>query len=442
MGIWDLLPLAVAGLILHITTVWIARRLLRRSKDDDKSARGDEQRSGSKRDEQRQAQASTANLLRAFKPATKAAPVAASALARRKAELQRKATAEAKPAAAPVAPTDDDSLATKQPIESLDFTQQLSLADLMPKAPVAEAPAAQPLGPTPVLGKQDAEEVGLTLVLDTAELMKSITGAAPPPPPPMPELTDAVLEPGAIDWTAALDGIDTFAGEAEQPAFFAAPQIGAKPLDLTQPVALSSTAGATREATRNALPVAPLAALPTPPDADDGAPLNEPAGWSEPRYALVQTSDSFRAIAIAHDDIQSARCAFEALGAARHGIADPMHRALMFGACSAYARPFIAKPGHPPLLDAEWTTFERREHADAHRELLMLRARLVDGADVRDDDIVTVEDGEETGDFAIRSNAFAPSRLQAYAAVCAALEARLLDRLSELAEPEGLAAAA
>lgn len=439
MGFWDLLPLGVAAVVVYLATTLIARVVLRRvrgRKAAEAAAAANERRHGERRQPQDRRQgdrrAATADATPRAKSGARSEP-------------PRRATPPAVPVA-PVAPEVPASAAAKAPkerIESLDFT-------VAEAAALVEASGEDlPVVPSAV-NRSEAEDVGLTLVLDTAELMRSIAGKAPPPP-----AAPAPTEAAPVDWAAALSGIRPLAGEAAKPAFFEAPQVDAPTLDLTQPVPVAPA--------RGALPEPPRGNLPEPPDLVPAAALSTSQAMrfadekpiiegptidlyvdAEPELRVVATSEVFRRFAVAHDDIQTARSAFEELMTLRRSIADPVHRALVFGACAAYARPFLGKPGQAPTLDIEWASFADREHAEAHIELLLLRSRLLDGTDPEDEEIVVVA-GDEDGDvaegaFAIRSTVFRRDRLPAYAKLCTTLEARLHERLAELAEPEELTA--
>jgi hypothetical protein len=429
MGFWDLLPLGVAAVVVYLTTTLLARVVLRRvrgRKAADAAAAAADRRQGERRQPQDRRQAERRSH------AVEAAPRAKTGA---RSEPPRRPALPTAPIA-PEAPAQAAAKPTKERIESLDFT-------VAEAAALVEASGEDlPVVPSAV-NRSEAEDVGLTLVLDTAELMRSIAGKAPPPP-----AAPAPAEAAPVDWAAALSGIRPLAGETAKPAFFEAPRVDAPTLDLTQPVPVAPPRGALPEPP-DLVPAAALSTSQAMRFADEKPVIEGPTidlyVDAEPELRVVATSEVFRRFAVAHDDIQTARSAFEELMTLRRSIADPVHRALVFGACAAYARPFLGKPGQAPTLDVEWATFADREHAEAHIELLLLRSRLLDGTDPEDEEIVVVAGGEgedevAEGAFAIRSTVFRRDRLPAYAKLCTTLEARLHERLATLAEPEELPA--
>jgi hypothetical protein len=353
-------------------------------------------------------------------------------------------------------------------IESLDFTlddkQALGepTAIEMTSVDLPVAPLEFESGPT------DAESIGATLLMDHEELLKAIRGKGPTPPSTLPPVADATgpttnlamareAEPPAAgnDWTAALDGINDWQSPAQEHSFFTAPQTSRDmattqlfrlhpPIDPNADPRKSPVAASTDEAVKYAAPdlVLPDFSLPNAPAAPAAAA--KPAASKAVRTVAKKPTkkrdpdaiehNEFRALAVAHDDIQSARVAFEELLEQDAGAADPIYRALVFGAIVAYARPFLGAEVHPLLAELSNPRF-----AVAHEELLDAQHRLIEVRDPSDDQVVRLHrgDGSDEGDggsFAVRTDVLNASRMPVYVALCNYLEARLLDRLQALAD--------
>ena len=371
------------------------------------------------------------------------------------------------------------------PIPSLDFTLDETVYPGM--AAVELSGMNIPVSPLAMADSTDADEIGKTLLLDTEELLRAIRGGGTSLPPmsslspvssmshestarfapsvavvtapfdfelpqtpldfstahfstahfstaplsqplplPLPEMPDTV--PGATpDWTRALDGLNDWtsaAPEAAPATFFSAPMQG-RDMATTQMFRVDSLTGA---------------AAPAPASVPASAPASVPASVPQgnapnivPSVALTPASaDEFHVLAVAHEDIQSARVVLEELMELSAGAADPIFRALVFGAIVTYARPFLANPNHPVLAN-----FSSARFAHAHQELLEARHKLIDQPNPLDDQLVRVpRDGAPADDpdatYAVRTDILILARLPIYIALCNFLELRIVERLEQI----------
>ena len=343
------------------------------------------------------------------------------------------------------------------PITSLDFTQDDALTP--GNAAVATLGIDMPVSPLAMASSDDADEIGKTLLLDTEELLRAIRGgstgnsavgalggAGPAAPAlhrslrtaPDPSLSTSVSSFGAaavagspdnanesIDWTEALDGIPDWSAASPvvpAPSFFSAPQHG-RDMAITQMFRPD--------------PPALAHALPTAAPEDTLLDFRLPEALAATAIASISSHtptedrDEFHLLAVAHEDIQSARVALEELVELTAGPADPIFRALVFGAMASYARPFMSAAHHPAL-----GRFPNARFCSAHEELLEARRRYLDRRDPRDDQLVRVpREGagpEDDATFAVRTELLNHTRLPLYIELCNFLEMRLVEQLQQI----------
>ncbi|MEO7402790.1 MAG: hypothetical protein ABIU95_03880, partial [Burkholderiales bacterium] len=302
--------------------------------------------------------------------------------------------------------------------------------------------------------------------------------------------------PASEDWSAALDGIKDWQIEATTPSFFSAPQAG-RDMGTTQAFRLDqSTLTAPKAPATSFAPAVGSPALDSPVNAESSSatefaapdlqlpdlvhqpkaraapaarsgpvgsiPVGSiPRGANESFHESPQERDhlrehfahrpgrskpiervrvesieheEFRDLAIAHDDIQSARVVFEEVRQMFGGAADPIFRALVFGAIVSYCRPFQRLSQHPALAAFSTPRFRK-----AHQELAVAHQRLVLENDTGDDEVVRMfRDGageEDDGmSFAVRTSLLNEQRLPLYIALCQALEMKLLEHLQVIGE--------
>lgn len=362
-------------------------------------------------------------------------------------------------------------------IQSLDFT--LDDRDPMGDTAIVDIVTLQvdvPKDDTSP-GPDGQADIGATLVLDTEELLKAIRGGPPTAPSEPVALTTAQTPPaGPPDWEGAMAALRDSSGPADASGSFFDTSAAGRDMGTTQLFRLEGPL-------TSAPPVAAEAATGGPGSSPVSASVDASAEFAAPdlvlpdfslpefattagkqaldrgarsvherkprarsaesprrraaaaRRTAVDIGAAFHRLAVAHDDIQAARVAFESLLDTGDDPSDPSYRVLLFGAIVAYTRPFQSGDADPLALE-----FSSERFAMAHEELLEARERLLRAAEEADDQVVRLDPaagdaGESETAFAVQTDLLNDARLPMYVALCNFLEAQLLELLQSAADP-------